>query len=451
MYAKFGLAGILLVMAMTSAIAPRYFMSTNIYFFSLGNMMASGVLLAASLVHILPDAEQLFREAAVTNTTTTNTNSSSYYPWASFICGISFMALLALEELLHGLSIHGDDGTTIPLQQQFYEQKQPHQHYHHSSNTNNYNEQEDLSERSTLLCSKSCSVSRFSSSIHRSATPSPTAQAQAILLYRSSVEDNGETPVVVAHKPNSLSFCQQEQEIPTTTTITTSCSNTSCSATPFHPHPLPLGAPLTPIVPVEPHTATSYSSWMNTTFKPNNEHYHDEEHLEKHLHSSAASAVALTLALGIHSLLEGFVLGMSNSRTIVSISIAILFHKVFAGFALGSTLTAASNSISNEKFLIMVYLFSVSTPIGIIIAAILESHMELNTIAVATLQAAVSGTFLYISIVEVGMKELLTNREQQRGVTSSSRLNAFGTQMQFLKLSCLLLGYCFMSYLSVWV
>jgi hypothetical protein len=82
--------------------------------------------------------------------------------------------------------------------------------------------------------------------------------------------------------------------------------------------------------------------------------------------------------------------------------------------------------------------------------------MELNTIAVATMQAIVSGTFLYISIVEVGMKELLTNREhhqqqQQQQQQVIGTLDVRGKQMQYWKLVCLLLGYCFMSYLAAWV
>jgi hypothetical protein len=75
--------------------------------------------------------------------------------------------------------------------------------------------------------------------------------------------------------------------------------------------------------------------------------------------------------------------------------------------------------------------------------------MELNT-----MQAVVSGTFLYISIVEVGMKELLTNREQQRQQQQQQRIGTLdvrGKLMQYFKLICLLLGYCFMSYLAVWV
>lgn len=57
---------------------------------SLGNMLASGVLLAGGLVHQLPDAEK--------------TLSKEYeFPWASFICGCSFTFFLIVEESMHML------------------------------------------------------------------------------------------------------------------------------------------------------------------------------------------------------------------------------------------------------------------------------------------------------------------------------------------------------------
>ncbi len=440
-------------------------MSTNIHFFSLGNMMASGVLLGASLVHILPDSEQLFHDAAAAAAAGSSAGDGGIeYPWASFICGCSFMALLALEELLHGLSIPDNLPLVVGYQPPAQQQQQDYHHDQLGKETNG-NDQEDLSERSKLLvCSKPWSGSRYRSSFSTDTNGSSTATSSPLVQSPSSIVpmqqhrgQNADTVGLTHYSSNGCCTTRSSSNSTTTTTPTVAYQDSLSS--------LLVVAPVPTEAPVEPHsttttttnptTTTMHTSWLTSTFVPNNEHYHDEEHLVKHLHSSAASAVALTLALSVHSLLEGLVLGMSDSHTIVSISIAILFHKVFAGFALGSTLTAAcTTSISNETFKKMIYLFSVSTPIGIIVAAALESNMELNTIAVATMQAVVSGTFLYISIVEVGMKELLTNREQQRQQQQQQRIGTLdvrGKLMQYFKLICLLLGYCFMSYLAVWV
>jgi len=111
-------------MAFLSSIAPRYFMSSNVNFFSLGNMMASGVLLGASLVHILPDAQELFNSSD-------NNNS---YPWASFICGLTFTAFLVLEELLHN-GPH-DHFVTDHLPHEHHDHDAPIKHSNHNININ---------------------------------------------------------------------------------------------------------------------------------------------------------------------------------------------------------------------------------------------------------------------------------------------------------------------------
>ena len=72
---------------------------------------------------------------------------------------------------------------------------------------------------------------------------------------------------------------------------------------------------------------------------------------------------------------------------------------------MGSTLTA-SEAISTERFIGMTLFFALSTPVGVL--------MAIDATVKACLQACVAGTFLYISIIEVGMKELLVCRVWER-------------------------------------
>lgn len=389
MWIKLGTAGVLLLMAFLSSIAPRYFMSSNVNFFSLGNMMASGVLLGASLVHILPDAQELF-----------DSSDHKSYPWASFICGLTFTAFLVLEELLHnGPHDH------------FVTDHLPHEHHHdddapikHSKHTININMNESTAffPRSSLIhCNGGGSI--LCSSIFMGGDSAPRASRYLSI----------NTTTTTSRSPDA-----------------TTSHRITAAASPHHFNQSVLGRS---------------ASWMNKTLMTNQDHYHEDEHLERHLHGSATSSVALMVALSVHSLLEGLALGFSDSRTIVSTALAILLHKVFAGFALGSAMTAASDSLTDESYLTMILLFSFSSPIGIAIAAVLESNMYMNDVIVATMQAAVSGTFLYIAIVEIGMKELLLSREQ-----TGSSLN-IGNRMQYLKLASFFVGYCFMSSVAIWV
>lgn len=66
------------------------------YLVSLGNMFASGVLLAAAFVHTIPDAVTIL-------------SPLSNYPFSGLTVGATFIFLLIIEELVH-IYTHDDDG-----------------------------------------------------------------------------------------------------------------------------------------------------------------------------------------------------------------------------------------------------------------------------------------------------------------------------------------------------
>ena len=67
-----------------------------------------------------------------------------------------------------------------------------------------------------------------------------------------------------------------------------------------------------------------------------------------------------------------------------------------------------AEEVSTEKHLTLGVIFSCTTPIGVLIGLILLNDFDEDGPAVGIVQAMVAGTFLYVSIVEVGMKELVS-------------------------------------------
>ena len=92
---KLAVAGGLFVLGFAGCLAPRYTFVMSQHCFSLGNMLASGVLLGGGLLHQLPDAQEVL-------------HTKGAFPWASFICGCAFTAFLILEETMH-LLLHDHD------------------------------------------------------------------------------------------------------------------------------------------------------------------------------------------------------------------------------------------------------------------------------------------------------------------------------------------------------
>lgn len=174
-------------------------------------------------------------------------------------------------------------------------------------------------------------------------------------------------------------------------------------------------------------------------------HHHHDDHISEHLHGSLLASLLLLMALSIHSVLAGLSIGLvQDNKEICSTAVAIIAHKVFAGYALGSTMAAAD--LGYDRCVILGVVFASSTPLGIFIGMCLSSFNE-DSSFIGITQAIVAGTFLYVSIMEVGMKELLICRHQDGPL----RVSLTQKQLEILKLSSMLCGYLAMSYLAEFV
>ena len=176
-------------------------------------------------------------------------------------------------------------------------------------------------------------------------------------------------------------------------------------------------------------------------------HYHDE-HLAEHARGSLLSSVILLVALSIHSIFEGLAIGVSSNITeVTSITAAVLAHKAFAGYALGSAMIASS--MKELQFFILCFVFGICSIVGVFFGIMLQGTVDPdNSVPIGVIQAMVAGTFLYVSIVEIAMKELMTHRGATEGDgEDSAAMNVWAAR----KLVALLLGYLMMSMLAIWV
>lgn len=131
-----------------------------------------------------------------------------------------------------------------------------------------------------------------------------------------------------------------------------------------------------------------------------NEESSDEDHGHSHVdfgHHCLIRTMMLQLALSFHSVFEGMAIGLqTNMPSFLVLFIAVCAHKFVMAFCLG--LTLAKTKINKWLFLILVGIFSVASPFGMVIGMILSG---VDAMATAVLQALAGGTFLYVTFFEV--------------------------------------------------
>lgn len=124
---------------------------------------------------------------------------------------------------------------------------------------------------------------------------------------------------------------------------------------------------------------------------------------------SSFNMIMLALLLGVHSIIEGIALGVEDTTTdISSLLFAIVSHKVFDAFAFGVSL--ARYNVPNQKLLRWVGLFSLMTPLGIVMGLLVFTSAA--NVFSEGIKAVASGTFVYIALIEVLMPEFGVPRDR---------------------------------------
>lgn len=163
-----------------------------------------------------------------------------------------------------------------------------------------------------------------------------------------------------------------------------------------------------------------------------------EEQLEREIQGDESQTrlslpSMLPIILGIHSLIAGIALGAEDLiRMAFVILIVLVSHKSSAAFALG--VQFQRSRIPSRKIAFTIAIFSLITPLGIVIGSILTSMMSGGNEALleATFDALAAGTFLYVAILEVFEKEFEK------------------PENQVIKLVLAMLGMILMALLAIW-
>ncbi|NNM58780.1 MAG: ZIP family metal transporter [Legionellales bacterium] len=101
------------------------------------------------------------------------------------------------------------------------------------------------------------------------------------------------------------------------------------------------------------------------------------------------------LMLSIHSLFEGIAVGVApNLSSSLIIFIAILSHKGAASFCLSIQLKTSSLSLNHRLILLLV--FALMTPFGIMMGSYILSNYQPNRLLDPVFTALAAGTFLYV-------------------------------------------------------
>ncbi|KAL1491810.1 hypothetical protein ABEB36_012350 [Hypothenemus hampei] len=122
--------------------------------------------------------------------------------------------------------------------------------------------------------------------------------------------------------------------------------------------------------------------------------------------STPTANLGLLVALSVHSLLEGLVVGLEDvSSKVLLLLGAIASHKLVVGFCLGVEL-ASNEFITFCKHFICILVFAGSSVFGIFLGIVIaEIPNDVMDIVVPILQALAGGTLLYVTVSEVLPRE----------------------------------------------
>ena len=128
-------------------------------------------------------------------------------------------------------------------------------------------------------------------------------------------------------------------------------------------------------------------------------HEHEKEHGHEHIHHRV-SPLLLVLGLSLHSAADGLAIGSaaagSSEAVTAAVALAVLIHKVPAAFSLG-VFSMHEREERNDSIRDVV-LFSIATPLMIIVSFYALEGLDEHLIALAMLFSA--GTFLYVAAVD---------------------------------------------------
>jgi len=136
----------------------------------------------------------------------------------------------------------------------------------------------------------------------------------------------------------------------------------------------------------------------------------------------------LEFGITIHSIIIGISLGiLEDLKTKIILLIIITFHQFFEGISIGNGLLKL-NDLTMNHYCIMIIIFVLTTPLGIVIGILISQNYEENYLITGILNSISAGLLIYI-----GLYNIIKNNS-----------NTLYTQLS------LFLGFSFMAILGIW-
>jgi len=129
---------------------------------------------------------------------------------------------------------------------------------------------------------------------------------------------------------------------------------------------------------------------------------HEAHNLDKIGKPSSLGPYLLALVLSIHSFIAGAALGIEKTMLgSASLFVAIIAHKGGAAFALG--ISMIKGGVKRNRHLRVILLFSVMTPLGIVLGSLLSKGLGSHTgqVVEGVFDSLAAGTFLYIAVLDI--------------------------------------------------
>ncbi|PWA35520.1 iron-regulated transporter [Artemisia annua] len=152
-------------------------------------------------------------------------------------------------------------------------------------------------------------------------------------------------------------------------------------------------------------------------------------------------AQVLELGIVVHSVVIGLSMGASdNMCTIRPLVAALCFHQFFEGMGLGGCILQADYEMKMKG--ILVFFFSVTTPLGIALGILLSNGYQENSpaalVVVGVLNAVSAGLLNYMALVDLLAADFLGKRLQD------------DMKLQAIAYLAVLLGAGGMSVMAIW-
>ena len=166
-------------------------------------------------------------------------------------------------------------------------------------------------------------------------------------------------------------------------------------------------------------------------------------------------AFVLLIVLSVHSIIAGMALGLQpEAAAALVVMLGILFHKGSAAFALIVT----AHSAGNRKLWQTLWLFSVMTPIGIVLGTVAGQVFEGRTALVfeGSFNAIAAGTFIYVAVMDVLDAEMSRERDRVAHYVRSSLMGEDDVPMpeqdrdRWLKFALMVIGVGTMAVMGLW-